>query len=155
MLAVKRSSLFFVKGLKFFFFLIESKYLVFLNYFNPLHLSFFKNLTFFFFSSSFVSFFFRNIFFFNFLNPYCLLVFPLDFDDFVVFFKDFSSDIFMVGFSIDFFFFNSRFFSHLDFSGISCIYIFFFFFKFYIYIYIFFFFFALNKIFFLAKYMLV
>jgi hypothetical protein len=144
MLAVKRSSLFFIKGLKFFSFLINSKYLAIFNYFNVIYLPSIKGLTFFFFSSSFVYFFFKNLVFFKFLNPFCLVVFPFLLNDFFGFFKEFSSDLFLVGFSFDFFFFNSRFFLNLDFFGIDFIFIFIFFFKYFYFFYGYFFFFFLN-----------
>ena len=127
MLIVKRSSLFFAKGLKFFFFLVSFKYLAIFNFFNVFFFFFFKIFFFFFFSSSFVGFFFRDIFFFKFLNPFCLLVFPVDLDSFLNFFKEFSSELFLVGFSFDFFFINSRFFFSLDFVGVSFYFIYFFF----------------------------
>jgi hypothetical protein len=124
MLAVKRSSLFFVKGLNFISFLINSRYLAIFNYFNVVCLPFLKSLKIFYFSSVFVYFFFKNIYFFKFLNPFCLIVFPSSLNDFFIFFKDFSSDLFLVGFSFDFFFFNSRFFFNLDFIGIDFFFVF-------------------------------
>lgn len=132
MLVVKRSSLFFVKGLNFISFLINSRYLAIFNYFNVVCLPFLKNLKIFFFSSIFVFFFFKNIFFFKFLNPFCLLVFPIEFNDFFIFFKDFSSDLFLVGFSFDFFFFNSRFFIFQNgLIGLDFFFVFFFMIKYY------------------------
>lgn len=107
---VKRSSLFFIKGLNFLFSLLSYKYMAVFNFFNVLKLFFFKNIMFFFFSSSFVYFFFKNFVFFKFLNPFCFIAIPSSLEDFFLFFKDVSSDFFLVGFSMDFFFIILNFF---------------------------------------------
>jgi hypothetical protein len=107
---VKRSSLFFIKGLHFFSSLICSKYLAVFNFFNILKRVSFSNISFFIFSASFIYFFFKDFFFFKFLNPFCFIALPLSLEDFFNFLKEFSIDFFLVGFSIDFFFLILNFF---------------------------------------------
>jgi hypothetical protein len=130
---VKRSSLFFIKGLSFFFSLVSSKYLAVFNFFNNLKMVSFKNISFFIFSSSFIYFFFKDFFFFKFLNPFCFIALPLAVEDFYNFFKIFSSDFFLIGFSVDFFFFNPKFLLNLNFFGVDLFYFFTFIFKFFFY----------------------
>jgi hypothetical protein len=103
MFVVKRSSLFFAKGLKLFRFFLNFRILAFYYTFNNLnfHFNFFKEIKIYF-NSIFVSFFFKGIFFFKFLNPFCLLILFSNLVEFSVF-KEKTDDLFLVGFSIDFF----------------------------------------------------